>query len=108
MATKKDRYTGYFSKLETMTAAERRRYQNKKLKQIVAYAYEQAPAFKKKMDRAKAMPKDIHTVKDLERLGITEKTDLIGMQKKNPPFGGWNGVPAEALRPHICLPGADL
>ena len=43
MATKKDRYTGYFSKLETMTGAERRRYLNKKLKQIVAYAYEKAP-----------------------------------------------------------------
>ena len=86
MATKKDRTTGYFSKLETMTAAERRRYLNKKLKQIVAYAYEKAPAFKKKMDRAKMKPPDVQAVKDLERLGITEKTDLIGMQKKNPPF----------------------
>jgi phenylacetate-CoA ligase len=105
MATKKDRYTGYFSKLETMTGAERRRHLNKKLKQIVAYAYEQAPAFKKKMDRARAMPKAIQTVKDLERLGITEKTDLIGMQKKNPPFGGWNGVPADSLRRIFVSPG---
>lgn len=105
MATKKDRYSGYFSKLETMTAAERRRYLNKKLKQIVAYAYDQAPAFKKKMDRARAKAPDITTVKDLERLAITEKTDLIGMQKKSPPFGGWNGVPAESLRRIFVSPG---
>jgi phenylacetate-CoA ligase len=105
MATKKDRYSGYFSKQETMTAAERRRYLHKKLKQIVAYAYDQAPAFRKKMDRAKAKPPDLTTVKDLERLAITEKTDLIGMQKKSPPFGGWNGVPAEALRRIFVSPG---
>ena len=105
MATKKDRTTGYFSKLETMTGAERRRYLNKKLKQIVAYAYEKAPAFKKKMDRAKMKPQDVQAVKDLERLGITEKTDLIGMQKKSPPFGGFNGVPPESLSRIFVSPG---
>jgi hypothetical protein len=47
MVTKKDRYSGYFSKHETMTASERRQFQNKKLKQIVAYAYEKAPAIGK-------------------------------------------------------------
>ncbi len=56
------------------------------------------PAFKKKMDRAKMKPQDVQAVKDLERLGITEKTDLIGMQKKNPPFRrlerGAAGIPA--------------
>jgi phenylacetate-CoA ligase len=105
MVTKKDRYSGYFSKLETMTAAERRRYLNRKLKQIVAYAYEKAPAFRKKVDRAKAKPQDITTVKDLERLAVTEKTDLVGMQKKSPPFGGWNGVPADSLRRIFVSPG---
>ncbi len=105
MATKKDRTTGYFSKLETMTGAERRRYLNKKLKQIVTYAYEKAPAFKKKMDRAKMKPQDVQAVKDLERLGITEKTDLIGMQKKSLPFGGFNGVPPESLSRIFVSPG---
>ena len=57
------------------------------------------------MDRAKLKPNEIQTVKDLERLAITEKTDLIGMQKKNPPFGGWNGVPAESLRRIFVSPG---
>ena len=88
-----------------MTPAERRRYLNKKLKQIVAYAYEKAPAFKKKMDRAKMKPQTFPRVKDLERLAITEKTDLIGMQKKSPPFGGFNGVPPKSLRRIFVSPG---
>jgi len=105
MVTKKDRYSGYFSKYETMTASERRQFQNKKLRQIVAYAYEKAPAIRKKLERAKVKPADLKTVKDLEKLAITEKADLVGMQKKNPPFGGFNGVPPEELRRLFVSPG---
>ena len=71
----------------------------------MTYAYEKAPAFKKKMDRAKMKPQDVQAVKELERLGITEKTDLIGMQKKSPPFGGFNGVPPESLSRIFVSPG---
>ena len=91
--------------LETMTGRERRRFQNRKLKHIMAYAYEKAPAVKKKLDRAKIKPGDIKTVKDLEKLPITEKADLIGLQKKNPPFGGFNGVPPEKLGRIFISPG---
>lgn len=105
MVTRKDRFAGFFSKQETMTASERRQFQNRRLRQIIAYAYEKAPAVKKKLDKAKVKPGDIKTVKDLERLSITEKADLVGMQKKNPPFGGFNGVPAEELRRIFISPG---
>ncbi len=53
MIYKKDRYSGYFSELETMPASKRRQFQNRKLRQIVAYAYEKAPAIRKKLDRAR-------------------------------------------------------
>ena len=105
MITKKDRRSGYFSELETMTVHERRRFQNRKLKHIIAYAYERSPAVKKKLDRAKVRPGDIMTAKDLEKLPITEKADLIGLQKKNPPFGGLNGVPPEELGRIFVSPG---
>jgi phenylacetate-CoA ligase len=105
MISKKDRYTGYFSKLETMTASERRQFQNRKLKQIIAYAYEKAPAIKKKLDKAKMKPGEFKTVKDLEKLSITEKADLVGMQKKNPPFGGFLGVGPEELNRIFVSPG---
>ncbi len=105
MIFRQDRYSGFFSKLETMPASKRRQVQNRKLRQIVAYAYEKAPAIKKKLDRAKVKPGDIKTVKDLEKLSITEKADLVGMQKKNPPFGGFNGVPPEDLGRIFVSPG---
>ena len=105
MVTRKERCSGYFSKLETMTGKERSRFRDRKLKQIITYAYEKAPAIKKKLDRAKVKPGDIVSVKDLERLPITEKADLIGLQKKNPPFGGFNGVPPEALGRIFVSPG---
>jgi phenylacetate-CoA ligase len=105
MIGKKDRLTGYYSELETAAASERSRFQNRKLRQIVAYAYEKAPAFRKKMDRAGVKPKDIRTAKDLERLSVTEKADLVVMQKKKPPFGGFNGVPPEELGRIFASPG---
>lgn len=105
MIDKKDRYSGFFSKLETMTASERRQFQNRKLKQIISYAYEKAPAIKKKLDKAKVKPGAIKTVNDLEKLPITEKADLVALQKKNPPFGGLNGVPPEKLRRIFVSPG---
>lgn len=105
MISKTERYAGYFSKLETMTTSERRQFQNRKLKQIIAYAYEKAPAIKKKLDKAKVKPGDIRTVKDLEKLSITEKADLVGMQKKKPPFGGFLGVAPEELRRIFISPG---
>jgi phenylacetate-CoA ligase len=88
-----------------MAGQERRRFQNRKLKHIIAYAYEKAPAIKKKLDRAKVKPEDIVSINDLERLPITEKADLIGLQKRNPPFGGFNGVPPEALGRIFISPG---
>ncbi len=105
MVTRKERCSGYYSKLETMTGKERSRLHDRKLKQIIAYAYEKAPAIKKKLDRAKVKPGEIVSVKDLERLPITEKADLIGLQKKNPPFGGFNGVAPEALSRIFISPG---
>ena len=87
MVTKKDRYSGYFSKYETMTASERRQFQNKKLKQIIAYAYEKAPAIRKKLERAKIKPADLKTVKDLEWPELIDETDPMKGLKVCPRTG---------------------
>jgi phenylacetate-CoA ligase len=105
MAIKKERRSGFFSKTETLPGRERERLLNRKLRRIVAYAYIHSPAFKKKLDRAGVAPKDLKTVKDLERLPITEKADLVTLQQKTPPFGGWNGVAPEKLGRIFVSPG---
>jgi phenylacetate-CoA ligase len=105
MVTRKERSSGYYSKTETMSVLDRQRFHNRKLKEIVTYAYQKAPAVKKKLDTVKVKPGDLKQVKDLERLPVTEKADLVTLQKKDPPFGGWNGVSVENLGRIFASPG---
>jgi phenylacetate-CoA ligase len=62
-------------------------------------------AFKKKMDSVGLKPKDIQTSKDLEKIPITKKTELMELQKQNPPFGGFEGIPIKELRRIFVSPG---
>jgi len=101
-----DRRIGFFKKnLETMDSEKRFEYLNRRLRGIAQYAYKHSPAIKNKMDAAGVKPRDIQTVKDLEKLPITKKTELMELQKKNPPLGGFEGVPLHALRRIYISPG---
>jgi len=101
-----DRTKGYFKKnLETMAREKRLEYLNRKLKGIVQYAYRHSRAIRDKFDSAGLTPKEVQTMKDLEKVSITKKTDLIELQKKNPPFGGFEGVPIDRLRRIYISPG---
>jgi len=101
-----DRTVGFFKKnLETMLHKKRIEYHSQKLRGIVQYAYKNSQAFKNKMDSVGLRPKDIQTLKDLEKIPITKKADLVELQKKNPPFGGFEGVPVNELRRIFISPG---
>jgi phenylacetate-CoA ligase len=101
-----DRTVGFFKKnLETMLHKKRIEYHSQKLRGIVQYAYKNSQAFKNKMDSAGLKPKDIQTIKDLEKIPITQKTELMELQKKNPPFGGFEGVPITEMRRIFISPG---
>jgi phenylacetate-CoA ligase len=101
-----DRETGYFKKtLETMVREKRLEYLDRKLRGIVQYAYKHSGAIRDKFDSARLGPEEIQTVKDLVRVPITKKTDLIELQKKRPPFGGFEGVPIHRLRRIYVSPG---
>ena len=101
-----DRFRGFYKKnLETMPPAKRAEYLSKKLGKIVRYAYNNSSAFRNKMDAAGTNPADIRMIQDLERLPVTPKSALIEMQKKNPPFGGFEGVPISDLRRIFVSPG---
>ena len=83
----------YDAAKETMPVKERERFLNEQLREIVNYAYHNAPAVKEKMDRVGVTPSQIATVKDLEKIPITSKDAFSELQKLNPPFGGFLGVP---------------
>ena len=102
----KDRTTGFLKKnLETLPHKKRIEYLNRKLRGIVQYACKNSIAIKNKFDSVGLKPRDIQTIKDLEKIPITKKTELMELQQKNPPFGGFEGVPITEMRRIFISPG---
>jgi phenylacetate-CoA ligase len=101
-----DRTSGFFKKnIETMSPKKRMEYLTRRLRGIIHYAYKHSEAVRNKMDAAGLKPKDIRTIKDLEKIPITEKADIMKLQKENPPLGGLEGVPIRELRRIYVSPG---
>lgn len=88
-----------------MDSEKRFDYLNRRLRGIAQYAYKHSLAIRNKMDAAGVKPTDIQTIKDLEKLPITKKTELMELQKKNPPLGGFEGVSLDTLRRIYVSPG---
>ncbi|MFQ5997437.1 MAG: phenylacetate--CoA ligase family protein [Dehalococcoidales bacterium] len=101
----KDKPDEYFDELETMSVEVRAKYLNQRLSQTVAHAYRHAPAVKNMLDKTRVSPDQIVTVKDLEKLPIIRKTDLIELQKKNPPYGGFLTISSEDVERIFLSPG---
>jgi phenylacetate-CoA ligase len=95
----------FFDELETMSPAARRTYLDRKLAVMIAYAYKHALAVKKLFDNAGIAPDQIRTVKDLEKLPVTRKTDLLEMQKAFLPYGGIIAMPPEKVERVFISPG---
>jgi phenylacetate-CoA ligase len=95
----------FYDKLEIMSPLARQKYLDRKLSEKAAYAYRHAPAVKKLFDDAGVNPGDIRTVKDLEKLPVTRKTDLLEMQKANLPYGGVLAMPVENVERVFISPG---
>ncbi|MFH1650951.1 MAG: AMP-binding protein [Chloroflexota bacterium] len=95
----------YFDELEVMSPARREQYQNEKLAAVVTHAYQHAPAVREMMDEADVSPGEILTVPDLEKLPVTRKTDLIEMQKADPPYGGFLAIPQKDVERVFLSPG---
>jgi phenylacetate-CoA ligase len=90
---------------EKMPPEERERWLNKRLAEQVQFAYKNAPAIKTKFDKAGVSPSEIRTVKDLEKLPVTTKDELVKLQQANPPFGGFLAVPVNSLTRIYVSPG---
>jgi phenylacetate-CoA ligase len=95
----------YYDSLETMSPAKRQQYLDKKLREQVTYTYQHSNAVKASFDKVGVKSNDINTVKDLEKLPIIRKTDLLEMQKANLPYGGVIGMPEEDVERVFISPG---
>ena len=95
----------FFDELEIMPAETREKYLNQGLSQTVDHAYRYALVVKEMFDKAGVSPAQIRTIKDLERLPIIRKTDLIELQKTNPPYGGFLAISPEDVERVFLSPG---
>jgi phenylacetate-CoA ligase len=77
---------------ECMSAGEKEKLQLEKLQKVVKRAYENVPYYRKRFDEAGVKPEDIKTLKDIEKLPFTTKTDL----REAYPFGMF-AVPDEEI-----------
>lgn len=73
----------YDKKIETMSRSRMRALQLKRLKEIVEYAYNRVPFYRKKYDEAGVKPSDIKTLEDIRKLPFVTKADL----RENYPYG---------------------
>lgn len=90
---------------KALSPEEQARHLSERLRHIVRYAYDNAPAVKQKFDAVGLDPAAIQTPADLEQVPVTTKDELVGLQQKNPPFGGFLAVPLETLKRIYFSPG---
>jgi len=94
-----------YSPEEAMPTAERERFYNEKVSELVQFAYENSPEVRERLDRAGVKPSQIRTTKDLELIPVLTRDGLIELQKAKPPFGGLLAVPVESLYKILYSPG---
>jgi phenylacetate-CoA ligase len=95
--------TRFYDALETRDPAEREASLMAALPGVIAAAKERAPAYRRLF--ASLRPEDVIDRRALAQLPLTRKSDLIELQRREPPFGGLATVPVSALRRVFVSPG---
>jgi phenylacetate-CoA ligase len=93
----------FYDALETRDPAEREASLIAALPRIIAAAKQHAPAYRRLL--AAIEPEAIIDRGGLAQLPLTRKSDLIELQRRDPPFGGFAAVPVSALRRIFVSPG---
>jgi phenylacetate-CoA ligase len=87
MAIKKG--TKFFDAKENMTLSKRQSYYNQALVKMVRLGYQKSSGVKKIFDEQNIKPSKIKTVKDLEKIPVISREQLVKLEKEDPPFGGF-------------------
>ena len=95
--------TDFYDALETRATEAREADIFAKLPAHLAHAKANAPYWGKTLDGID--PKSVASRQALAHLPVTRKSELIDLQKANPPFGGMLGVPVSQLARLFVSPG---
>lgn len=101
-----DRTHGYYQrKKETMSRRRREAYLTERLFEILRYGYRYSEAIRSKWNALGLTPHQIRSLKDLEKIPILKKADLVKAQKEAPPFGGFAIFKKRGLKRIYMSPG---
>ena len=88
----------WFPGRETMPSGERERAILERLRQVCAYAYANAPFYRRRWDAAGFHPDHIRSLEDFEdKVPVVRKSDLRESQAAAPPFGDYLCVPPSQI-----------
>jgi phenylacetate-coenzyme A ligase PaaK-like adenylate-forming protein len=94
---------GYWNpKIELMPRRDLEALQLKRLKVLIAYAWERCPFYRRKMAQAHITPDDVATLGDFfASFPVTTRDELNNDQREHPPYGSRLSVePADTIRFH--------
>lgn len=103
MENRKEDY--FYREKETMSRAKQENYKKERLSEILHYGYEHSKFVHALLTKAGVRPEEIKELKDLEKLPITKKADLVRAQRENPPFGGFETLSVKELKRIYISPG---
>lgn len=92
-----DEQVYWFPNRETMPASEREGLILQRIREVMAYAYERAPFYRRKWDEAGVHPSKIKSLEDFEEVPPVTKEELRLAQETHQPFGGY-----------LCVPGHEV
>jgi phenylacetate-CoA ligase len=86
---------------------ELQKRQGERLAGMVAYVYDRAAFWRRKLDEAGVGPDDIRTAADIRRLGTCTKDELREDQREAPPFGTYACTPTSEWARSFFTSGTD-
>ncbi|NVM04844.1 MAG: AMP-binding protein [Candidatus Helarchaeota archaeon] len=109
MVSREERMKGFYDeKHETMPRKEQKEFQEKLIREFCEYAYNNTKYYHDKFDVAGIKPIDIKTLEDFHNVPLTQKSELVEIQKNNPPFGGLLAIPLNDINVVFRSPGPLL
>jgi phenylacetate-CoA ligase len=101
-----NRMHGYYhEEKETLSKEKREAYLRERLLGVLRYGYDHSKWIRSRLDGVGVKPEQVKDLKDLEKLPITRKADLVNAQKLTPPLGGFEVLPEAGLRRIYLSPG---
>ena len=94
-----------YSAEKAISARTREQHYNEKVRQLIQFAYANAPAVRDRLDRAGVKPAQIRTTRDLELIPFTTRDEIVELQRAYPPFGGLLTTAVSSLYRLLYSPG---